>query len=95
MRFHEIIIRKVERHRSFEVFQFFAECEREPREPFAVRPHSQIRPLNVGRANLVWIRVACDSRFVNCDQFGRAVLTLIFSVRGDGEEAVRIFIASS
>ena len=47
MRFDEIVIGKVQRNRRFEIVQFLAECERQPSEALAVRPHGQIRSLDV------------------------------------------------
>lgn len=57
MRFDEIVIRKVQSNRGFEVFELLAECECETRQPLAMRPHGQIRSLRFG--DRVSLRVGC------------------------------------
>ena len=41
MRFHEVVIRKVQRNRRLEIFDLFTEREREARQSLAMRSHGQ------------------------------------------------------
>ena len=82
MCFHEVVIDKVKRNRRFEILKLFTECESETRQPFTMRSHGQIRAFDVACANSRGIRVASDCGFVNSNERGRTVLTLIFSARG-------------
>ena len=51
VRFHEIVIREIQRDRSFKVFKLLAESVREPGQAAAVHPQRVILLFNVRRGN--------------------------------------------
>ena len=51
MRFHEVVIREIERNRSLKIFKLFAESVREACQAAAVHPQRVILLFNVRRGN--------------------------------------------
>lgn len=76
MSFHEIVIREIERDRSFKILKFFAECIREAGQAAAVHTESVILLFNVRRGNAAHVGHSRHDGLLNFDHFRRAVTDL-------------------
>jgi hypothetical protein len=54
----EVVPERIERDHVRVVFEFLAGCIRQPGEPPHCHPHRQVRPFDVGRADMLRIGVA-------------------------------------
>jgi hypothetical protein len=53
MSFHKVLIRKIQRNRSFKIFNLFAECVCQASETAAVHPQRVILLFNVRSGNII------------------------------------------
>lgn len=73
----EIVIHEVEADHRRVILQFFREGICEPREPTHRHAHCQILTLDVGRADVLWIRRSADGLRHGTEALGRAVARLV------------------
>ena len=70
MKAHEVVIREVESDRSLEIIQLFGKRIGQPGETAHVHPHRQILALNVGCADVLWVRIAHYNLAFTADALG-------------------------
>lgn len=89
VRFHEIVIREVERHRSLKVFNLFAESVGQPGETVAMHTESVVLLLDVTGGNPVIVGHTIHNRLFNFDDFRRATVEFVNKL----EEFARDYVA--
>lgn len=72
----KVVIHHVESDRVGVVLDLLRECVRQPCEPAHVHPQREVRPLHVGRADVLRIGRAFDLGLLDAGAFGGAVSAL-------------------
>ena len=76
MPLYQIVVSEVQRNRSLEVFELFAESQRQTGQTAHVQPRRCVQPFNVACRNKVHVRRTRDGPLIHGNKCRRTILQL-------------------